>query len=241
MSYLTFLLAFLIPPTIVLALIQPKPMAAVGARETWKWLFVLCGIAFAYTTPWDNYLVYREVWDYGSDRVLGTIGYVPLEEYIFFLLQPLMTGLWVSLLLGSRAFEQPGEEAPRGLRASYVGFWLVLAGLGVMLLTGTRSFYLGLILTWASPVLAGMAWLSTPLFWKHRRIWALGIAVPTLYLWVADRTAIGLGIWDISDTYSLGFDPLGLPIEEVVFFLVTNVLVVQGLLMFLPQRFSVLQ
>ncbi len=65
------------------------------------------------------------------------------------------------------------------------------------------------------------------------RVVGVAVAVPTVYLWIADRTAIALGIWDIADAYSLGFDPLGLPIEEALFFLVTNVLSVMGTLLFL--------
>ena len=48
-----------------------------------------------------------------------------------------------------------------------------------------------------------------------------------------DRVAIGLGIWDITNRFSLGADPLGLPVEEAVFFLFTNLLVVQGAMLFL--------
>jgi len=31
--------------------------------------------------------------------VVGTIGYVPVEEYLFFLLQPILTGFWLYWLL----------------------------------------------------------------------------------------------------------------------------------------------
>jgi lycopene cyclase domain-containing protein len=57
--------------------------------------------------------------------------------------------------------------------------------------------------------------------------------LPTVYLWVADRIAIGLGVWAISDRYTLGFAPLGLPVEEATFFLVTTVISVCGVLLFL--------
>lgn len=215
-------------------------MAGVGVRSAWRWLLILCGIAFLYTTPWDNYLVYRGVWSYGLDRVVGTIGYVPVEEYLFFILQPIMTGLWVSFLLGrwysgQVRVEEGQEEASSGRRYAYTALWLMLTLVGAGMLTGTQSLYMGLILAWASPILAGMAWMSTDLFWSRRRVWALGIAVPTLYLWVADRIAIGLGIWDISNVYSFGVDPLGLPLEEAVFFFLTNVLVVQGYMMLLSR------
>ena len=41
-------------------------------------------LIFRYTTFWDNYLVYRGVWTYPENRVLTKIGFVPLEEYMFF-------------------------------------------------------------------------------------------------------------------------------------------------------------
>ncbi|HIL57219.1 MAG TPA: lycopene cyclase domain-containing protein, partial [Rhodothermales bacterium] len=91
-----------------------------------------------------------------------------------------------------------------------------------------------LILAWAPPVLAGMSWIGAAKIWDERRRVVASIAVPTVYLWVADRVAIGEGIWYIADATRLQIDPLGLPIEEAVFFLVTNVLVVCGLALFLP-------
>lgn len=235
MTYLEFLLLFLVLPIGLLAWFQPKPLAGLGLRRTIPWIDLLILLAFSYTTPWDNYLVYRGVWSYGFDRVIGTVGYVPVEEYMFFALQPLFSCLVVSWLL-SEVSPSPDTPAPPILRVTYTLWWVIAMVVGIVLLAGTSTLYLGLILAWASPVLAGMAWLSTPRFWAYRRIWALGIGLPTFYLWVADRIAIGMGIWDISDTYSLDFDPLGLPVEEAVFFLVTNVLVVQGLLMFLPLK-----
>lgn len=208
----------------------------------WKWLAILCSLAFLYTTPWDNYLVHRGVWSYGLDRVVGTIGYVPVEEYLFFILQTIMTGLWTAFLLGRRGFRQSSaDESPGWGRYAYTSFWIALTLVGVVMSMGTQSHYMGLILAWASPVLAGMAWMSTDLFWDHRHIWALGIAGPTLYLWGADRIAIGLGIWDISNVFSFGIDPLGLPVEEAIFFLVTNVLVVQGYLMLLSRDVVITQ
>ena len=45
-------------------------------------------------------LVFREVWGYPPGRVLATIGYVPVEEYMFFLLQPLLAGATLYWLLG---------------------------------------------------------------------------------------------------------------------------------------------
>ena len=233
MTYLGFHLVFILPVIAVLAVIQPRPVAGVG-RRAWALLALMCVVAFVYTTPWDNYLVYRGVWGYGSERVLGTLGYVPLEEYAFFILQPILTGLWYFFVRSRmpRSFSPP----PSGLRPSATAFWLLMAIAGGIMLASASSpwTYMGLILIWCSPVLAGLSWVGTEHVWRDRRAVALGVAAPTVYLWIADRTAIDLGIWTIADTYSVGFDPLGLPIEEALFFLVTNLLVVQGLAMLLP-------
>ena len=235
MTYLEFHLAFILPPILLLLVAQPRPMAGVGARDAWRAIGLVMVIALVYTTPWDNYLVYRDVWWYGADRVIATIGYVPIEEYMFFVLQPVLTGLWLCLVRTKmRVDERP---MPSAWRIGHVSFWLVATAAGVVMLFGESSLYMGLILAWASPVIAGLAWIGGDRIWRERHAWAVGILVPTVYLWIADRTAIALGIWDISPILSFDVNPLGLPIEEATFFLVTNVLVVQGVLLFLPKRF----
>ena len=52
-------------------------------------------LALIYTTPWDNYLVATGVWYYNPQLVTGIVfGYVPIEEYTFFVLETLFAGLW---------------------------------------------------------------------------------------------------------------------------------------------------
>ncbi len=194
---------------------------------------LLCAIALVYTTPWDNYLVYREVWAYGADRIIGTIGYVPVEEYLFFILQPILSGLWLLVVLDRLPPRVWPGDAQTIRRLGAFGGLLITAA-GAVCLTSESTFYLGLILAWAGPVLAGQWYLAGERF--ATRAWSVGIAVPTVYLWIADRVAISDGIWSISTRYTVGWEPLGLPIEEAVFFLVTNALIVQGVLMFDPLR-----
>lgn len=231
MTYLTFLLIFLVTPIAFLLMMRrPLPSHIDARRERWS-IPLVCLIAFVYTTPWDNYLVYRDVWGYGAERVLGTIGYVPLEEYTFFVLQPILTGLVVYRALH-------GQERPilgvSSVKFFVLVFLLAITGIGVVCLrVGDSALYMGLILVWAPPVLLGLWAYAGDLYWALRRPFAWAVIGPTLYLWVADRIALGLGIWHISDTYSFDVDPLGLPIEEATFFLVTNLLVVQGTLLFL--------
>lgn len=227
---------FTIPITIFLFVINRRPVAGLGPGVAYRWLAALCGIAFVYTTPWDNYLVYRNVWGYPPGRVLATIGYVPVEEYFFFLIQPVMVGLFYFWLRGRGFLESASRSMPSWFRPALIGYWLFWTAVGVVCLVvpTDRSLYAGLILAWACPVLAGMAWLGADKVWTDRRRVLGAVSVMSLYLWIVDRTAIDLNIWWISDVYSLGIDPLGMPVEEAGFFVVTSALCATGLALFLP-------
>jgi lycopene cyclase domain-containing protein len=227
-SYLAFLTIFLLPPLLVAAVaarvrgLPPRVPAA---------LTLMVAVALAWTTPWDNYLVAGGVWSYGPGRVLGVIGYVPVEEYLFFVLQPLLAGLWTGLLLGPDP-----EPAPPGPAVAPAVAWLVVTAAGVALAVTGAATYLGLILLWAGPALAFQRLAGGRVLAARRRLRLLAIGVPTLYLWAADAFAIRDGIWRIAPEATIGVGAGGLPLEEAVFFLLTNVLVVDGILLVIAGR-----
>lgn len=233
MSYLQFHAVFVIPPILALLLANRGfPAVPPGRRVALVGLALMALVALLYTTPWDSYLIARGVWGYGEGRVVGTLWRVPVEEYLFFVLQTLLAGLWLyRLLLHDRA----GLVAKGHRAARYIGaaVWIFAGIVGVLLIRGEAGLYLGLVLVWASPVLALQWAYGGRLLWHARRVLLLGVAVPTAYLWIADRLAIGADIWSISERYTVGFAPLGLPVEEMVFFAITTLMVVQGLLLFL--------
>lgn len=239
MTYLQFHLVFILPPILLLAWALRRSGQPSGRRGRSKMLPLLSIvlIAFLYTTPWDNYLVKEGIWSYGVDRVIGTIGYVPVEEYLFFVLQPLLTGLWLYFLMRGREGES-NDRTSIGVGIGIGAAWVLVALLGAWFLRTDETRYLGLILVWAGPVLAGQWLYGWRRYLPLTGVISAAIAVPTVYLWIADRVAIGSGIWSISERYTTGLHLLGLPIEEAVFFLLTNVLVVQGLILFLhpPSR-----
>jgi lycopene beta-cyclase len=239
MTYLSFHLVFILPPLLLLAVPARRAAHCFGSRGAWT-LPVMALIALIWTTPWDNYLVYRGVWWYGVDRVVGTIGYVPVEEYLFFVLQPLLAGAWTYVVLARaglppavRSRPRPGSVPGADARGLGVALYLLAAAAGALALTFRAGLYLGLILVWSAPVLAAQWFFIAHAVARAPATFALCVVPPTLYLWVADRFAIGAGIWSIAPQYTIGFVPFGLPFEEAVFFLVTNLLVVQGVLLFL--------
>ncbi len=232
MTYLQFHFVFLLPQIAILAWLFSKKPPRGEAKPALLWLAVMAGIALLYTTLWDNYLVYKGIWYYGEDRVLGTIGYVPVEEYLFFLLQPIFSGLLFYLLLARQGEAPPGRQSGH---ARWIGaaVYLGLAALGVWHLQYEAGLYMGLILVWACPVLAGQWAYAGAWIWSERRLWLTATLLPTFYLWIADRIALAQGIWFIAEKTTTGWHLFGLPIEEATFFLVTNLLVVQGLFLFM--------
>jgi lycopene cyclase domain-containing protein len=267
MTYLQFHLVFIVPPLLLLLVL---PGRAWQRREVYAAIALML-IALVYTTPWDNYLVATGVWGYGAGRVLGTIGWVPVEEYLFFLLQPILVFAWVrrtrlltpeshgAVVRGAPAASAAaatsrsaaaavriagsGARRVRGTAAVRIAgtvVWLLLALAGAILLILGHARYLALILAWAAPVLAGQWWLTGDVFAHRTRAYASALVPPTLLLWVADAFAISRGIWHIVPEHTIGVRIGVLPLEEMLFFLVTNLLVVHGAILLLePARVRV--
>ncbi|WP_380680041.1 lycopene cyclase domain-containing protein [Salinigranum sp. GCM10025319] len=229
LTYLGFHLLFVVPPVVLLCYAVPT-LPSGRRRVALLGLVGMPLLALVYTTPWDGFLIERGVWWYGDGTVSARIGAIPVEEYLFFALQPALTGLFLYTVGFSPAF-RPSDTRLVPRVAGAVGF-LVASVAGFALLSTTRGYYLGAILVWACPLLALQWGVGGGYLVRARHEWPVAVAIPTLYLWFADRVAIGLGVWTISAEFTTGIDLLGLPIEEALFFLVTNLMVVQGLVLF---------
>jgi lycopene beta-cyclase len=238
MTYFGFLAWFLGIPMLVMALmILWLRRRGTGVPEGFRALpyagavLGLSLIALVYTTIWDNYLVANGVWWYDVSKVTGiTFGYVPVEEYTFFVLQPIFTGMLLLFWLG--ALVRRVDFTPRPVVNAIAVAAIALLWLGSVLVLASgnpRGTYLGLILVWALPPVALQVGFGADILWRHRGPVLLAIAASTLYLSLADTLAIYDGIWTIDPAQSLGVLLGGiLPLEEALFFLMTNVLVVQG-------------
>jgi lycopene cyclase domain-containing protein len=247
MTYAGFLFWFLIVPMALLLIVAmvdrsrgrqlPLSLRSVSPAMA---ILLHALIALLYTTIWDNYLVATGVWYYDPALVLGvTFGYVPLEEYTFFLLQPIVAGLWLLAILRRSA------EPPPGSNNSAMRWWsvgvvaLVWLGSVVILAAGWEpGTYMGLELIWALPPIALQLAFGADILWRYRRPVLLALLSTTVYLSLADALAIGLwGIWDISPEQSTGVMLGGvLPVEEFLFFFLTSTLVIFGITLVMAQE-----
>lgn len=242
MSYLGFLARFLLLPILILLLLflrergKALPSALQG-HSPWKVLLVLVVVALLYTTPWDNYLVASGVWWYNPAQVMGIVfGWVPLEEYLFFLLQPILVGLWLLWLVRRLpvvpvpAGEGSGKYVWAGATSLASCLWIV--SLLLLVTHWQPARYLALELAWALPPIMLQLAFGADLLLRHWRLLLLVVIPATLYLAAADALALAAGIWTIDPQQSSGLLLAGrLPVEEFLFFLLTTILVTFGLVL----------
>lgn len=194
------------------------------------------------TIPWDSYLIRSGVWTYPPGGVLGPAPWgIPIEELFFFVVQTYITAVGYIVcnkpVLLAQHLKSPAttpEWISQGLKLGQVALAaLTVLGGGLILQQGEGT-YLGLILAWACPfllitwsltgdMLLALPWTST----------VLPILAPTFYLWLLDELSLRQGVWTIESDTKLNSQLFGsLDIEEAVFFLITNTLVVFGIAAF---------
>lgn len=253
MTYFGFLLRFLVIPIIIFLTItwwdnknnKPTPGFQNG-RVVWIAILVHVILAVVYTTPWDNYLVATGVWYYNPDLVTGIVfGYVPIEEYTFFVLETILSGLWWWFL--ARRISEPKEnfhssKTARIISAGILLFvWIIFT---VLFFSDIQPItYLSITLFWALPAILPQLLYGADILWHHRNLVFLSIFIPGIYLSLADIIALKDTTWAISPAQTTGILFFGiLPLEEVVFFFITNILIAFGVTLLLSnvgrQRFN---
>lgn len=91
--------------------------------------------------------------------------------------------------------------------------------------------YLGLLLPWAIPVIAIQWALGHAVLRRRLRTIALATLATTGYLVAADWVAISQGIWTIHADRILGARLGSVPVEEALFFLLTDLMVAQSVIL----------
>ena len=246
MSFFGFLLRFLGIPILLLSVV-----AYLDARRGrsipphfrawpfWAAVVLHVVVAVVYTTPWDNYLVATGVWYYNPDLVTGIVlGWVPIEEYTFFVVETVLAGLWIAFLMRRMRFETPGPLRQNWRIAPAVLLIVLWLGSVALLISGwPPGTYLSLLLAWALPPIALQLGFGGDILRRYGRLVVTAIATLTLYLSAADLLAIGSGTWEIDPAQSLHWLIAGvLPVEEVIFFLITSTLVTLGIVLILARE-----
>jgi lycopene cyclase domain-containing protein len=246
MTYFGFLLRFLGIPIAVLAVVAylDARRGRVIPPNLRQWPLVAAIalhilVALIYTTPWDNYLVATGVWYYDPALVTGlTLGWVPIEEYTFFVVQTILAGLWILFLLRRLRLDGPFKPLNSRWRWEPALFFFPIWAASV---TASSRYapgtYLRLELAWALLPIIIQVGFGGDILRRYGRLVVLSILGMTAYLSAADYVAIGSGTWAISSGKSLNILIGGvLPLEEIVFFLLTNTLITFGVVLLISQE-----
>jgi len=229
-TYLQFHLIFSLPVLAALWYLAPRYERRLLRRAT-AGIAVLVAIAYAYTVPWIAYMIRRGAWSYADGAVLVRALSIPLGEYLYVAIQTLV----VAFALHRRGFDPTFREGDfdRVPRAAGVLAGLGMLGGGLWLVSFDASLlYLGGLIAWVGPVLALQWAVGGGYLARTPRTWLTAALLPAAYFWVVDRIAIGMGTWRIAPEFTTGITVLGLPVEEMVFFLSAGVMTVNGLVLF---------
>lgn len=252
MTYFGFLFLFLFIPILIFLIIKlwdDKNNKQIGdfrnGSAVWIGLGIHILLAVIYTTPWDNYLVATGVWYYNPTLVTGlVIGYVPIEEYTFFVAETILSGLWwwflarrISPLRKGEGIEkresfQPNKKLITISTCIVVALWLLFTYL--FFFGQAKWTYLSITLFWALPAILPQLLFGADILWHYRTLVGWGIFVPGMYLSLMDIVALHETTWSISPSQTTRILFFGiLPLEEVVFFFITNVLIIFGMTLLL--------
>lgn len=108
-TYGLFLLVFLVVPIVLLAALFRRHIR----RSHLTVLAMVCALAFVYTTPWDNYAAYKQLWSFDEAFVWGPplwFGWLPLEEYLFYFAEAIFVILTLIGLASRVPFLRPEPD-----------------------------------------------------------------------------------------------------------------------------------
>lgn len=193
----------------------------------------LCLIVLIFTTPWDNWAVKRNLWNFPKEKILFRIFYCPIEEYIFFLTQTVQACLLTDILRSHFFNKTISLPAPDFRLASALGLlWLIFFFLSKKLSRPLSLTYLWHLFFWMLPVII-FQWTMGGFWIQQFPLAILTTLVLGTILCLFDLIAIHQGIWFFDEKQTLGLNLFRLlPLEEILFFYLTTLMVVQGFLLF---------
>lgn len=227
LTYMDINLKRTLPVIGVLALIARPFLSRI---ETTKILFISI-VALLYTTLFYNYTIPNGARTYSPEKMSTVIGNVPVDEYIFLILQIVLVSLWAYFCV---RWKHPclnfnhNKQSYQTIRWVPILLLSITTAIGYKLaVPGKQTFYLGSVMCWSSPAIMVMWYGAGNYFVKHLIPSSLAIVIPTLYLSLINRIALEEDVWYLNKTTSLNISTInGLPLEEALFTFITTTMIV---------------
>ena len=207
MTYLEYLLTFIILPIMVqigiLSTLQVKYNKKISFIPSIISIILLSIIALIYTTPWDNYLVAHKIWYYDPHKVVGIVlGYVPIEEYSFFILQTIFVSLLLTIAVQLQIISLPNNNITHFDESRLVFVSMLTILWFICLISYVSGFetmlYMNLLLLWGLPPIIFQIIIGWKIMRKNAKAIILIILISSIYLSLTDFIAIFDVIWTIN-------------------------------------------
>ena len=227
---------FILAPVAFLYLIPPRPLSMAHPevrRFAFTMMLIVSLVAIVYcVTGWDRILYQTGV--YTCSNTFFTLLSIPIEEWVWCVDHTFLAGLWVMSIWQSHPVPQKRRSAHIGFRAVAALTSLAIAYYGYTFKIQDKSqFYLGLTLQHIFPVLAIQFVMSGHFYLQCPRECILGVLGPSIYVIIVDVYAVVKGIWQSSDEFTTGIEPLGIKIEYIVVYTLTSSLASQAMVGFI--------
>ena len=245
MTYTEFLVYFTIIPIIILLISLRGKLK----RSYLSVIVLVSVIAFVATSAWDNFAVYSGIWYFPPEKTMGILFYyVPIEEYAFFFLQTFTTGLVQIFYL--EKFFKPKSGMPPGNESRTLNINIILLIIYFEIANfyqrGTEEIiklpfgkwnYLFHLFSWAGAFILIQLIFGRKKIKGHLKLIIVPSVIMTVYFSLADAVSIGNGIWNFDPLQTIGTKIGNVPLEEILFFLMTNILITEAMVLFLPEKY----
>jgi len=199
-------------------------------------------LVMVFTTPWDNWAAYCGIWGFPRGQYWKRVGWLPVEEYLFFIIQSVEAMLLTLVALRVLGpFDTPEHLLTWPQQGMACGLVCILWGIVGVLFRGrfgrqSRGHYAWHLFFWFLPVILLQWIIGWPVLVERGAVVLLVMAVLGTYLSLADLVAIKHGVWHFDEKQTTGHK-IGpsMPWEEAVFFYLTSALVSQSYLILLPE------
>lgn len=201
-TYLELQIIFLILPLLFLTALLLRSIIKHVNISIIKQGLLFLFFAIIHSAIWKNYGANLGAWIYDENSIIGKIGWIPVEVYIFLLCGFLLTAIFTILI---RTFKsRPGllKEIKLpvvvGLTIMYIIFttYIILSILGWELLNKKEDqyFLLGIVLGFFAPIYA-LEWLiGYKSYIKQPFIWLLSWLLPGVLIYLFDSLVVNQGI-----------------------------------------------
>ena len=218
-TYAQLLMVFMIIPTVMLTVYPPSLIYHPLFKKIAKLIIFLLIIAVIQASIWDNYGTYVGIWTF-DNRVFGHIGFLPLEEYTWILMQVMISVIFtmrVCIILSPDKPVRKNQDMKFRIIFTLCGAIIYLS----LMLYGANCLYsyLGtestetnenkqylcssIILSFFTPFILLQWFYFSKGFYQYKMIWFLSWFIPGIYTYIIDCIAVHQKIWIFDYSYTL--------------------------------------